>query len=717
MPIEAYIIIDSITTISLIVLMIVALSNGGHKLVANRVYAMFSVVVAMWIFSTHLSNNLDISYKVAKVLHWIVFGSSFAVSILLMKMVAYISKSPKDERTVSRLGWIMWPWVLISMTPLVVKDIAPQEQTYGVIFGPLVWVYGALVIFNICFSLFIIGKGIITRQDIVRKRLMTVGGSLLVAAPLTVIFQFILPATTGEFVFSQFGMIPIFIFAVALYYTVVRHQLFDIKLVAMRTVGYSLTIVTMAGIYVGLAYAVSLVFFRGQIVDGVSFSPLNIALALVLAFVFQPIKRFFDKVTNKLFYRGEYNRDTFFKEFGRILSHDTDLKLLLRQAGEYLETHLKADSVFFALSDLGIYANGHSKSITMTYADVEEIEKHYKNSTSDHESIELDSVDNQAIKEIMLRHNVHIILPLISKNRILGFLFLGEHKARGYSRRDITVLESIVNELTIAIQNSISVEEIRELNATLQQSINEATKELRTKNRQLRKLDEVKDEFLSIASHQLRTPLTSIKGYVDMLLEGDFGEISKRQREVLDDVFSSSERMVQLINDFLNVSRIQTGKFILELRPTDLIEMVQKEVRLMASSLEQRNLQIDLSHDKVIPPLNIDPDKLRQVIVNMIDNAVYYSKPNTVIKIALKQVDKHIVFTVTDTGIGVPAKEQAHLFGKFFRASNARKRRPDGTGVGLYLSKKIVSDHGGEVIFKSTEGKGSTFGFRLPIKS
>ena len=537
---------------------------------------------------------------------------------------------------------------------------------------------------------------------------------MLFSLPIIALFAYVLPVVTGNFYFTEFGSTPMFIIIVATYFAVIRHQLFDIKQATMRTVGYVLTVAVIAGLYIGIAYGASLIFFKGQIVDGVSFSPLNITLALLMALVFQPVKHFFDRITNRLFYHGEYDRDVFFKEFGQILSHDTDLKLLLRQSGEYIETNLKADKVFFYLFSRGAYSARRTK-LTISQVEILEIAKFYKNLRLDHEALLVELIENETVKTICTNYHISIVLPLLAKKQIVGFLFLGEHKSRGYSRRDLLTLESIINELAIAIQNSLSVEEVRELNATLQERINEATHELRVKNQQLRQLDEVKDEFLSIASHQLRTPLTSIKGYVNMIIEGDFGKISSQQREILNDVFVSSERMVQLVNDFLDVSRIQTGKFAIGLQETDLTVMVQKEIELMTSQLELHQLKIDWQFDDNIPVVKIDADKIRQVVMNMIDNAIYYSKADTTIKVALRYYEDQVIFTVTDTGIGVPVKEQANLFGKFFRASNARKRRPDGTGVGLYLAKKIVDAHGGAIIFKSVEGKGSTFGFRLPM--
>jgi signal transduction histidine kinase len=257
---------------------------------------------------------------------------------------------------------------------------------------------------------------------------------------------------------------------------------------------------------------------------------------------------------------------------------------------------------------------------------------------------------------------------------------------------------------------------VKELNETLQQRIDEATKELRASNAQLQKLDTAKDEFVSMASHQLRTPLTSVKGYISMVLEEDAGKISDAQRHLLSEAFTSSERMVHLINDFLNVSRLQTGKFMVDRRAIDLAKVTGQEVDSLKTTAHARNLKLSYRKPSHFPVLYIDEGKIRQVIMNFIDNAIYYSSEYSTITISLAAEAGDIVLRVHNDGIGVPESEKAHLFTKFFRAANARKQRPDGTGVGLYLAKKVITAHGGSMVFDSEPNQGTTFGFRLPIK-
>jgi signal transduction histidine kinase len=182
------------------------------------------------------------------------------------------------------------------------------------------------------------------------------------------------------------------------------------------------------------------------------------------------------------------------------------------------------------------------------------------------------------------------------------------------------------------------------------------------------------------------------------------------------EAFVSSERMVHLIGDFLNVSRLQTGKFMVERRECNLAKIVEQEVDGIKKIAASHSIVIAYRKPARFPILYLDEGKMRQVIMNFIDNAIYYSPEGSTIAIRLKVEAGAAVLTVKDSGMGVPRSEQKHLFTKFFRAENARKQRPDGTGIGLFLAKKVVDAHGGALVFESLPGKGSTFGFSLPIK-
>jgi sensor protein resE len=554
------------------------------------------------------------------------------------------------------------------------------------------------------------------KSDTIRRKQVAIYMTgLLVSSIPGFVVDLLLPAL-GDYRYVWVGPVAIILFLFAIMYSIVKYRLMDVKTAVARSVSYMLLLIALAVVYVISAYIISIVIFQRTLTIDSRLNFMNMVLAILLAFLYQPIKRFFNKLTDRVFYYGEYDADTFAREISKILTYTADLQLLTRRVGNYIASSLKAEKVAFCIPEKGIYGRTGRRRLSVVEEDVRRIMDYYYKYCSFPEVILANQVKDPELKKLLDIHRTKIVIPLLHQNQETGILFLGEHKSLGYSSRDIEMLESIAGELAVSIRNSLSMEEINELNKSLQRRIDEATKELRFSNRQLQRLDEAKNEFISMASHQLRTPLTSIKGYLDMMLEGDLGKISPTQRAVLREAFSSSERMVRLINDFLNVSRLQTGKFTIDKQSVDIAQILRDEVSLLKVVADQRSVEMVLKIDKKIPSLAVDSEKIRQVMLNMIDNAIYYSNPHKKVVITLKSSGKMIEFSVKDSGIGVPKSEQTNLFGKFFRGTNAKKRRPDGTGVGLFLAKKVILSHDGEMIFESEEGKGSTFGFRLPVR-
>lgn len=416
--------------------------------------------------------------------------------------------------------------------------------------------------------------------------------------------------------------------------------------------------------------------------------------------------------------RRRRNQAAFHVKLITILTSTVAIRELLEQVASEVQTASHASQVFFFVykPDDRFVTSGTVGFLRPTVSDCHMLEAYFYRTGRSAAKIH-NLHDEAEIRRLLKSYRVEFVMPLIRAEQIIGFIFLGSKKSGTYTPYDIGMVFDIKNDLAIAIQNAISLEAVKDLNANLQQRIDSATEELRSSNEQLRGLDTAKDEFVSMASHQLRTPLTSVKGLISMVLEGDAGKITKMQRQLLREAFTSSERMVHLISDFLNVSRVQTGKFMIERRTVDLAKVVKQEVRALETTAESRDLTFKLDTPAKPVEVEIDEGKIRQVIMNFIDNALYYSRPNTVITISLRVFPHEVKFEVIDHGIGVPVRQQVGLFTKFFRADNARTQRPDGTGVGLYLAKMVVDGHGGKILFASKEGKGSTFGFSLPSES
>ena len=230
-----------------------------------------------------------------------------------------------------------------------------------------------------------------------------------------------------------------------------------------------------------------------------------------------------------------------------------------------------------------------------------------------------------------------------------------------------------------------------------------------------KEIDRLNSEFVSVASHQLRTPLTAIKWIMEMVLDGDAGEVTADQREYFEQVYESNERMIRLVNDLRRVSQIEMGRITVKPKPRDLVQLARKIIQEMEPTVTERGQTITLECDGSLPKIPFDPEYIRQVIQNLLSNASRRTPAGGEIKVRIYKKGKDLVFMVSDTGYGIPANQQPQVFTKFFRGNNIVQKQTEGTGLGLYIAKGMVEASGGKIWFDSEENKGSTFYFSMPL--
>ncbi|HAE84828.1 MAG TPA: hypothetical protein DCK85_15715, partial [Ktedonobacter sp.] len=234
----------------------------------------------------------------------------------------------------------------------------------------------------------------------------------------------------------------------------------------------------------------------------------------------------------------------------------------------------------------------------------------------------------------------------------------------------------------------------------------------------LKEAEYLKDEFVGIVAHELRTPLAALKGFADMLLvqtaRGHGPALAEWQQEALEEIELAIGRLVNLTEELLDVTRLQAGRLLLQRTPTNIVPLAQRVATFMQQTTTRHQVEVRTTHPQLVA--DVDPGRIEQVLTNLVGNAIKYSPQGGPIELTLREeVEPHIaLLAIRDRGIGIPAGQQARIFGRFVRAENARASEITGTGLGLYLSRELVERHGGRLWFESSEGAGSTFFMTLP---
>jgi signal transduction histidine kinase len=666
------------------------------KRIVNRLYGTLTLALIFLSISNYLS--LQTTNKLFYI-RAVIFCSTIVVSTLYY-LVRYIGGHRDPLNVWQRVGvYYSVIIALLDLTPFVFSGLRGGVNPVPIpnFAAPFFLIH--MVVFLFCSSALLIKRVSITREIERLQYLYMMIGTLpiLLFAPVT---GFVMPIVLKND--SLIMLTPLYgaFFICLVGYGIVRHKLFDIQFFVVRASAYLTTLFLSAFLLVvpaGLAtYHVlgvhpTMLQFIGTCFAGVS-----------VLYMLLYLRSVFDRLTNRIFFRRYYDSQDVLGKLGEVLVHSTDMYSLKIHSAKVIEDALRPKSVVYALlrdedSELSTFAKELSRTRNGLVIVTDELDSR-----------------KHALRKHMQSRSAAVAIKLRTTHEDLGYLVLG-YKISGetYSRRDIGLLSAAASEIAISVQNALHFEEIKKFNETLQQRIVDATKKLSETNSRLKKLDETKDDFISMASHQLRTPLTSVKGYLSMVLEGDAGKISESQRKLLEQSFVSSQRMVYLISDLLNLSRLNTGRFIIEPTPIDLSEVIQEEVSQLAETAKSRDLALVYERPESFPLLMLDENKIHQVVMNFLDNAIYYTPSGGTVTVNLHETPTSVICTVKDTGIGVPRAVQHKLFSKFYRAQNAQQARPDGTGLGLFMAKKVVAAQGGSLIFESEEDKGSTFGFRF----
>ncbi len=683
----------------------------------NRLFASLSFLMAFWSFVSFSEDEIY-GRQIIGLLKNLDYALGAIIAFIFLQ---FVLNFPRPKLNLKRDLLLLIPtvtFVILSFTDLIAKVeiIGNRAKFANGPFGDLYSVYSFLYIVIFCVVVLFLKMRKLIGTEKVQTLYVLLGllSTSVVAVSTNLILPQIINVTPA---ITRIGIYGFIFFLAATAYAIVRHKLLDIRLVVARTVAYTLLATFM---FVGY---VSVTLVATNLIFGSSTAPnqliLYAALTIVFGYTFQPLRKFFEHITDRIFFKEDYDQTVLLSALTKIMAETILIDDIAHNLLQKMLTEMRITRGAFVLTDAGkIFVSethGYKEEPKFSEHDIFSLQAIDKN-------LVFEDLEEGNIKELLRKLNVTVVIPLKTQIDHVGVLLLGE-KASGeiYSSKDIKVLEIFSPEAAISFENAKSVEKIRRFNITLREQVERATRELKGANEQLKELDKLKDEFLSIASHDLRTPMTAIKSYLWMALNGRGGEINEKVKHYLEISYSSSERMIALINDLLNVSRIEAGRVQMNFEEAAVRPIVDQVFAEITAKAMEKGINLIYNEAPKLPSVILDKQRFPEILQNLISNSLKFTPEKGKITVASKvSTDPTLVeISVTDTGVGMSQEDLSKLFGKYARlqSSYSASSSTGGTGLGLYITKNYVELHGGTIAVKSEVGKGTTFTFTIKIAS
>lgn len=672
----------------------------------NILFLLLTATIALWAAVTEISRIVPTEEN----LPWI--RTVITVAVFLNFFVFLTLHTFPSERIKLRpeilTFFVVWTVVqaIINTTSFVFKGIV--LGTNQPVPAPGIITFALHNIFFLGGAVIILIRRFRRAIGLEKKQFGFILAGIAFSFALILITQFILVVVLNTTDFIVLGSFCTLIFVGMTSYAIVKHQLLDIRLVIARVLAYGLVVLAVAAAYAGVLM-VALGFFQDQY-HGIAATVLTV-FAMVS---FQPLKHAITRAVDKVLWSGEYDPEELSARVIDVGSSTIVLDHLAKKLLETLVGGLRAryGTLIIFKNDKVYYRAGFSqpqekKPPVLATTSIATL---VRNGT-----LIFDELPEGKQRSFLRKEQIAVATPLHVEKELVALLVLGDKmKGTGYTLRDIKFLERVVPAIGLATQNAKAYEEISRFADTLKKKVAEATAELRVANVRLEELNEMKSNFVSIASHQLRAPIGGIRSYLAMMKDGDLGPTTPKQREVIQMNMEELRHMLAVIQMFLDVTKMEAGKIELERKPADLKTMAAEVIAELAESAKRKGLELKTAL-AAVPKVSLDAERMRNVVINLIENAIKYTEAGSV-EVSLRRTNGRVEFRVKDSGIGIAPDEIPKLFAKFVRAGGGFKVS-HGSGLGLYIVKTLVEAHGGEAFVESPGvGKGSTFGFRLPIK-
>ncbi len=680
----------------------------------NRLLFLFTLVIAFYnlfnYFISHQASNESTFFWIKMVM-----AVAVAINLLFYLLVATFPKTKLNLNRKYLFAAVIFTGVMIvlAQTNFVFSGVVRRDVNIESVPG------AGMPLFLLHTIIFLGGGFLILvrklRQSIglekAQIQLFLISTILLFVSIL--VTNLILPLI---FNFTAFiSLLPVYtlVFISLISYAIVRHRFLNINLLVARSVAYTALFLILGLLYASSILLVSNYFYSTSINTSQAF--VFVLLALFTAFTLQPLRKLLEQVTDTLFFKGKYDSSELVFNLTKIMASTLLLEDLGKRTLHELLATMRISKGSFILfrenANMLIVNEGHDHPPSYN---VDIIGKLFGLKRI----LIFEEEDDPDVKKYMQQLNIAVVLPLFEDEHKEGLLVLEEKKSgEVYSKQDIDVLKIFGPEVSVAINNAEAYEEISKFNITLKEEVEKATADLKSANEKLVGLDKLKDEFVYLASHELRTPMTAVKSYLWMTMQGDAGVLNDTQKLYLNRAYSSVERLIKLVNDMLNISRIESGRVTVEMQKVNIYQLTQEVVSEVQPRANELGVNVVVSPTSSLPDILADPDKIKEVLFNLIGNSLKFTSRDGTITISFNQNNDMLEVKVSDSGAGISPENLSKLFQKFSMLpdSYANNKSATGTGLGLYISRSIVELHKGK-IWATSGGLGKGAQFYLSLK-
>jgi len=711
----------------------------NRKSSVNTVFGLHALAITVWLFGTFMMFLSKGSREMA--IFWdrfIYMGVAFIPVFLYHFSVVYCGI--KSQKKLVILGYILSSaFLFLSQTDYFVKDLFEYKwgvHTKAQLFHHIFLVYFVLYVSLWFYNVFRYYKKItnpLARQQI--KYVFLAFLLLFTIGPLAY-----LPAYgIGIYPFAYVSGV---VFSIILAYAILRYRFMDIRMIMGKSAVYILSVSTVIALALTMIRLGEILFLpvRGNIV--------YMVILTISVLVFQTIFRFYEKIASKYFYYTFYSYQKVIADLGAKLTEILELDKLCSLIINTLTNTMKLDKTGVLLRDpdTGKYQIqkivGFQEENGISLVEDNFLTIYLENTRKPLVYGELslfirdieDKIEKQKLEELKLnmeKIEANLCLPLFREDKITGMIILGSKiSGEAYSEQDIELLTTLSSQASIALENAKLYAQVQDLSQNLQKKVGEQTQKIKkayevekNAHTELQRLDEAKTQFIMATQHHLRTPLTSMIGYLDLVFGGSYGKISTKLNETLKKFQLSTGRLIKVVNELLDISQFQLGKEVVDLQANTKIEPILKEIiEELTPETETKKIYLKLvKPKKVLPLIKADTEKLKVAITNIVDNGIKYTdKGGVIIQLKCQSVNvkakPKLQIIIKDTGMGVAKEELKTLFSRIFeRGEQAKQVYATGRGIGLYITYQIIQAHKGKMWAESEgKGKGTSFYIELP---